>query len=130
MEVRVQAITADLFSVEIMVCTGCDPADLLIGSYISHNGKDLACEHHTHFVGKESFHRASVVIVVAVKPSLVSSSVDPFLFPEITCEPVGSALQIICQYGQRNGEVPAADLVPAASGVVCQQYIFGIRIFE
>ena len=120
MEIRVQPVTADFFSVEIAVCAVYDSADLLFGSDVSHNGEDLSCKHHANLIREKSFHCTAMIIVIAVKPPFIRSSVDPFVILEMSREPVGLALQIFRQLGQADGNASAADPVPAALGITCE----------
>ena len=94
MEIRVQPVTTDFFSVEIAVCAVYDSADLLFGSDVSHNGEDLSCKHHANLIREKSFHCTAMIIVIAVKPPFIRSSVDPFVILEMFREPVGLAFQI------------------------------------
>ena len=75
-----QAVTANFFSVKIMICAFYDFSDLRISGNISHNRENLACEHHTHLFMVETFHCLSMIIVIAVIPSFFAVfAINPFL---------------------------------------------------
>src|SRR5699024_7290357 len=115
---------------EIMIRTVYYPANLLLRSHISHNGEYLSGEHHSHLIGEKSFYRLSMVIIIAVKPSFIRFTVDPFMILQIFREPVCFVFQIFCQFGQPDGKASAADSMTAALHILCQQIFFCLDVLK
>ena len=80
LKICVLAVTANFFSVKIMICAFYDFPDLRISGNISNNRENMACEHHTHLFMVESFHCLSLIMVIAVLPSFFAVfAINPFL---------------------------------------------------
>ena len=80
-EIRIQAISADLLTIEIMICGFRDLTDLIFLSRAAHNRKYLSGEHHPHiFVTlRVLLYTISMIIIVAVEPAFALGTVDPLL---------------------------------------------------
>ncbi len=128
MEICVQAVAAQPFPVEVMVCAFHDFLDLGVLGHAAHNGKDLPGQHHAGSAGLESLHGLPVVVVIAVEPSLAIRPLNPFLAPDMPDQPMGFLGQV--QRKGREGEAGAlsADIVPAAGAVRLQGFLFFARV--
>ena len=130
MEVCVETVTANLFPVEIAVRALYDPADLLVGGNISHDGEDLACEHHTDPGWKITFYCPTVIVVVAVIPAFPVFPLDPFMFLEESSQPVRFLIKILSEFGKVDAEPFSVDAVAAGLRISAEEFLFRVYVLK
>ncbi len=94
MEIGIQAVTADFFLIKIVIGASCNLFNLAVFRSSAHDSKDLPGQHHTHMIFEQTFNGAAMIIIIAVKPSFFTRTVNPFLGSQTLHEPIRFLNQI------------------------------------
>ncbi len=94
MEIGIQAVTADFFLIKIVIGASCNLFNLAVFRSSAHDSKDLSGQHHAHMIFEQTFNGAAMIIIIAVKPSFFTRTVNPFLGSQTLHEPIRFLNQI------------------------------------
>ena len=123
MEIRIQAVAADLFAVEIAVGCAADQRRLRGRGRAAHNGKHLPREHHAHAAREIALDPVLMIVVIAVEPTLVLTR-DPLRLADVCAQALGHGLKRVRQREGVKAALAAAHAVCAEVQEVRQAVFF------